>query len=86
MSYKKLISFAWRFIKNNNSTPTGSYAQLAYVMAFERPHTHNFHIQHAHVSYECHVLIYTKRSVVKSWRMLVVHDSSKQSWVTNRAV
>lgn len=41
-------------------------AQLAYVMAFERPHTHNFHIQHAHVSYECHVLIYTKRSVVKS--------------------
>lgn len=41
-------------------------AQLAYVMAFDHPHAHNFHVQHARVSYECHVLIYKKQSVVKS--------------------
>ena len=50
----------------------------AYVMTFDHPHAHYFHLRHPHVSYVCRLLIYTTRSVVKSWRMLVAHDSRKQ--------
>ena len=54
-------------------------------MTFDHPHAHNFHLRHPHVSYGCRGLIYTTRSDVKSWRMLVAHDSRKQkSYRLNR--
>ena len=53
-------------------------AWRAYVMTFHHPHAHYLHLRHPHVSYVCRLLIYTTRSVVKSWRMLVAHDSRKQ--------
>ena len=63
---------------NGKIFPYDYRARLAYVMTFDHPHAHYFHLRHPHVSYVCRLLIYTTRSVVKSWRMLVAHDSRKQ--------
>ena len=54
------------------------HAQLAYVMTFDHPHTHNFHSEHPQCCTNFVGLIYMTQSAVKSGRMLVAHDIRKQ--------
>ena len=54
-------------------------ARLAYVMTFDHPHAHNFHLRQPLLCRTNVVgLIYSTRSVVKSRRMLVAHDSRRK--------
>ena len=43
-------------------------ARITYVMTFDHPHAHNFHLRHPHMSYGQDVVgpIYQTRSDVKS--------------------
>ena len=52
--------------------------QLAYVKTFEHPHAHNFYLTSTMCCMNVASLIYMTQSVVKSQRMLVVHDSCTQ--------
>ena len=52
--------------------------QLAYVKTFEHPNAHNFYLTSTMCCMNVASLIYMTQSVVKSQRMLVVHDSCMQ--------
>ena len=60
--------------KNKLKADLDYRARLAYVMTFDHPHAHNIHKCRTNVV----GLIYTTRSVVKSWSILVARDSPKQ--------
>ena len=60
-------------------------ARLAYVMTFDHPHAHSFHLQIYPRRPDVVGLTYTTRSDVKSWRMLVArHNRKQKSYLLNR--